>query len=220
MVAGLTLTGCDTPGSADPTRQTVTHTLPPLTTLTLTTGVTPPPSARSSSTTSRRSKAGITSTTVPSMPGPSTTAAVPGTVLPPATSGDCPYLPAADIRYLTGQRAGAGQLISASPEPICVFTRLDTVWVAAIRVFRTPDAASARAAVDERIPVSGSSPADRPTGWSGGYMGLPDGTSEYPQARSVYGVSAGQYAVIVWTNQQQSVKARSVVEAVIANLRL
>ena len=214
--AAVALTGCTSaaPEAATTTR-TVISTLPPLTTLTITTGGATPSSATPSATTaSTRSVPSSTAT------GSATPVTAPTTALPAPISGDCPYFTAEAAAELTGQRTGPGELIATSPAPICVFTRSDGGWLAAVRVFRTPDAASAAAAVDERIPIADSSPADDPAGWTGGYLGLPTGAEEYPDARSVYGVSKGTSAVVAWTNQAQSIKSRRIVEAVIGNLQL
>lgn len=217
--AAVALTGCTTaePDAATTTR-TVVSTLPPLTTLTVTTGGATPSSA--STTPASTTRASTTSAPSRAPTGSATPVAAPTTALPASISGDCPYFTAEAAAELTGQRTGPGELIAASPAPICVFTRSDGGWLAAVRVFRTPDAASAAAAVDERIPIADSSPADDPAGWTGGYLGLPSGTEEYPDARSVYGVSKGTSAVVAWTNQAQSIKSRRIVVAVIGNLQL
>lgn len=196
------------------TTRTVVSTLPPLTTLTITTGGAAPTIASAMPTASTRSAPSTTAT------HSATPVTAPTTALPAPVGGDCPYFSAEAAAELTGQRTGPGELIATSPAPICVFTRSDGGWLAAVRVFRTPDAASAAAAVDGRIPVADSSPADDPAGWTGGYRGLPSGTEDYPDSRSVYGVSKGTSAVVAWTNQAQSIKSRRIVEAVIVNLQL
>lgn len=142
------------------------------------------------------------------------------TPLPEARQASCPYLPDDQLILLTGQRNGPTTVIDTAPQPLCVFQRSDGGWMAAIRIFRAPDAAGAAAVVDAHIPVADSSPADQPAGWTGGYLTLPDGTPDYPESRTVYGVSKGDTAVIVWTNQEQTVKSRQVVIATIENLGL
>ena len=219
MAGTLALAGCTaTEPDAATTTRTVVSTLPPLTTLTVTTGTTAASSSRSLPTTPAPTRS-ASSPAVSSAPV-SSPAAAPTTALPAAVGGDCPYLDAEEAKYLTGQRPGPGEVTAAAPAPICVFVRSDGGWMAAVRVFRTPDAASAAAAVDARVPIAASSPADRPSGWTGGYLPLPSGTPEYPEARSVYGVSKGTSAVVAWTNQAQSIKSRRIVEAVIENLAL
>ncbi|MEJ7650675.1 MAG: DUF2020 domain-containing protein [Nakamurella sp.] len=219
VAVGVALTGCTTvePDAATTTR-TIVSTLPPPTTLTITTGGPTPSSAPT--TPASTTPASTTSPLSRTADGSTTPVAAPTTALPAPIGGDCPYFTAEAAAELTGQRTGPGELIATSPAPICVFTRSDGGWLAAVRVFRTPDAASAAAAVDERIPVADSSPADDPAGWTGGYLGLPSGAKEYPDARSVYGVSKGSSAVVAWTNQAQSIKSRRIVEAVIGNLQL
>lgn len=142
------------------------------------------------------------------------------TPLPAARESSCPYLTDDQLILLTGQRNGPTRVIDTAPQPICLFRRSDEGWMAAVRIFRAADAAGAAAIVDAHIPVADSSPADQPATWTGGYTALPDGSTDYPESRAVYGVSKGEYAVIVWTNQPQTVKARRVVIATIENLGL
>lgn len=152
-------------------------------------------------------------------------ATAPSTTLPESETGTCPYLPDDELILMTGQRNGPTKVIKtglAAPggeAPICVFYRTDGDWMATVRPFQTPSPASAVAAVDARIPPKSSSPGDRPAGWAGGYQRLPDGADEWPDARSVYGVSKGGHAVIAWTNRDQTIKARRIVEASIAALK-
>lgn len=224
VAVAAVLTGCTSGGTGAPTTtRTVISTRPPLTTLTITTGSVP----NSRSETHGGTTSGDPASSSPTLGAPtldaptqSDPAPAPTTPLPAAVSGDCPYLSADDAARLAGQRTGPGAVVAANPAPICVFTRSDGGWLAAVRVFRTPDAASAAAAVDERVPIADSSPAEDPAGWTGGYRGLPSGTPEYPAARAVYGVSKGASAVVVWTNQPQSIRGRRIVEAVIGSLQL
>lgn len=156
---------------------------------------------------------------------PARSAAAPTTALPEQQTGSCPYLPDDELILMTGQRNGPTRVIRtglAGPggeAPICVFYRTDGDWMATVRPFQTPSSAAAVAAVDARIPPTSSSPGDRPAGWAGGYQRLPDGAEEWPDARSVYGVSKGGRAVVAWTNRDQTIKARRIVEASIAALK-
>lgn len=142
------------------------------------------------------------------------------TPLPAPRPGSCPYLPDDQLILLTGQRNGPTSVIDAAPQPICLFQRSDEGWRAAVRIFRASDPAGATAIVDAHVPVADSSPAEQPVGWTGGYMSLPDGSTDYPESGAVYGVSKCEFAVIAWTNQPQTIKARRVVLATIANLGL
>jgi hypothetical protein len=242
------LAGCSsTPEAAPPgtvTVGTVTHTLPPTETFTRTItapraspgpggseepGLTGDP-GRSAAASSAVSSSPATAkpATAKSAPaksagtesGPTGAAAAPP-AFPTATptAGDCPYLQSADVSRLAGQRVGRVMLIAAQPQPICVFYRIvDGGWLGAVRVLDT-DPARAVAAVDQAVPPADSSPADRPQGWAGGYMLLPDGSARFPDARAVYGVSAGNRAVIAWNSRDQTVKSRQLVEATITSLR-
>lgn len=241
VAAAAVLIGCSPGGTgALTTTRTVVSTRPPLTTLTITTGSAPDSDPHSRSEAPGGANSGDPAPSSPALgdptgsdpaqsdstgsdpaqSDPAQSDPAPTTSLAAAVSGSCPYLSADDAARVAGQRTGPGAVVAATPAPICVFTRSDGGWLAAVRVFRTPDAASAAAAIDERILIADSSPADDPTGWTGGYRGLPSGTPEYPEARSVYGVSKGTAAVVVWINQAQSIKGRRIVEAVIGNLQL
>lgn len=119
---------------------------------------------------------------------------------------------------MSGERTGKVTVIDVPPQPICQFYRIvDGDWQVAVRVFQTVTPQAAMAAVDSRIPPAGSAPADQPAGWTGGYMSLPNGSEEFPQATSVYGVSKGDRAVVVWTNRA-TVRDRTIAEATIKAL--
>ena len=77
-------------------------------------------------------------------------------------------------------------------------------------VHRTASTEAARAIVDEAAPIDSTSPADSPAGWSGGRSGGTDSA-----AGAVYAVSKDSTAVVVRSNQAESVKAQAVAEEVI-----
>lgn len=132
--------------------------------------------------------------------------------------GPCPYLDVDNVARLTGQRTGATTVIG-SGTPVCVFHRSDGTWLAAVQPAQLPSPDAATTLVDAASPREKSSPASRPDGWTGGYLKLELGSKPWPKAESVYAVSKGNRAVIAWTNQQQTVKSRNIVEDVIAALR-
>ncbi len=147
--------------------------------------------------------------------------ATPTTPEPAPRQADCPYLDGADLQLMSGERTGTITVIDTAPQPICQFYRIvDGDGQVAVRVFRTPTPQAATAAVDTRIPPAESSPADQSAGWTGGYMPLSAGSpasTEFPHATSVYGVSKGTRAVVVWTNRE-TVRNRTIAVATIKAL--
>ncbi len=141
-------------------------------------------------------------------PGPLTPAAP---VLPPqpAADGPCPYLDESVVENVNGQLVGDVRISLDRPYPACFFERGDgneqlRTWI----VEGTPDAAVA--VVDAAAPVATSDPAELPGGWSGG--------SQPTESGAVYAVAKEGTAVVVTTNQNQTIKARRIAEQVIENL--
>lgn len=128
----------------------------------------------------------------------------------PAADRPCPYLDAAAVERANGQRVGAVR-ISAGQPPACFFERGDgslqlRTWIV------EGTQAKAGATVDAAAPVATSDRAELPGGWSGGSQPTADG--------AVFAVAKQGTAVVVTTNQEQTIKARRVAEQVIANLGL
>ncbi|QWF80415.1 DUF2020 domain-containing protein [Amycolatopsis sp. CA-230715] len=129
----------------------------------------------------------------------------------PSKPGPCPYLDNAFVSDANGQRVSKAQVSADAPHPACFFYALTgklqlTAWV------YTGTKEVARALVDKVAPVATSSPATEPPGWQGGYQPT--------DAGAVYAVAKEGTAVVVTTNQKQTVKARTVVKQVIAKLAL
>lgn len=130
----------------------------------------------------------------------------------PTQPGTCPYLSTDDVAQLNGERVGEVRLDPAANPPACLFTSANTgqeqlqVWVLVAE-----SAAVATAAVDRAAPVESTDPAEQPEGWLGGSSG---GDS------AVYAVSKDRVAVVVTTDQGQSIKARRIAELVISSLAL
>ncbi len=127
----------------------------------------------------------------------------------PENEGECPYLDTEFVAQTNGQRVGGVRTSSDEPHPACFFYRPDGDVQLTVRVY-VGEEDVARALVDAAAPVATSNPTSQPTGWEGGYESRDDG--------AVYAVSKGGNAVIVTTNQQQSVKARTVVTEAITRL--
>jgi UPF0176 protein len=147
-------------------------------------------------------------------PPASTTSAEPEGPPPapePVADGPCPYLESAFVAEANGQRATKVRISADKPHPACFFYRADGNVQLTSRVY-VGDAKTAKALVDEAAPIADSNPATAPAGWKGGSIGARKG--------SVYAVAKDGTAVIVTTNQAQSIKARQVVEKAIVNLGL
>jgi UPF0176 protein len=129
----------------------------------------------------------------------------------PVADGPCPYLTSEFIGQANGQRATKVRISADKPYPSCFFYRADGAVQLTVQVF-TGDPAQAKALVDQAAPVDTSNPANSPSGWTGG--------SQTTDTGAVYAVAKAGNAVVVTTNQQQTIKARRVVEKAIAALEL
>lgn len=130
----------------------------------------------------------------------------------PAADGPCPYLDTDAIARANGQSVGEVRISAGeAPHPTCYFYRPDGDLQLTVRVY-AGDPAVAKAVVDKAAPIDTSNPADEPAGWTGGYESTEDG--------AVYAVAKGGNAVVVTTNQAQSVKARNVAKDAIRGLGL
>jgi hypothetical protein len=128
----------------------------------------------------------------------------------PVNSGPCPYLDTAFVEDTNGQHIGDVKTSKGKP-PTCFFYRPDGGVQMTVRVFKG-DAAVAKALVDEVAPVDSSNPAELPGGWSGGAQPTDDG--------AVYAVAKDAAAVVVSTNQEQTIKAKVVAQQAITTLGL
>jgi hypothetical protein len=94
--------------------------------------------------------------------------------------------------------------------PTCFFYRADGHRQLTARPF-AGDAATARALVDAAAPVASSDRAQDPPGWQGG--------SEARAGGAVYAVADGHgHAIVVRTNQRQTIKAKQVARRAITKL--
>lgn len=134
-------------------------------------------------------------------------------VLPPSTSAAaCPFVDTDEVQNDNGQHVGSVKISSMSdgqPHPVCYFYRPDGHLELTIRVY-VGSAAVATAVVNQAAPISTSDPANQPSGWNGGSMALPKG--------AVYAISKGGTAIVVISNQLQTIKCRLVATAVVAKL--
>lgn len=131
---------------------------------------------------------------------------------PQATgAGPCPYLTTTFVADANGQRVSKVQTSADKPHPACFFYARTGKLQLTVRVY-SGDPAVAKALVDRAAPVDTSNPATDPAGWQGGYQST--------EAGAVYAVAKGGTAVVVTTNQKQSVKARTVAGQAISALAL
>lgn len=144
-------------------------------------------------------------------PAASTTAAAPPPEATPARDGRCPYLENSFVAETNGQKVGRVR-VSADQPPACFFYRSDGGEQLRVQILTGADPAVARAMVDRAAPVSTSDPAALDGGWEGGKQPTDTG--------AVFAVAKGDTAVVVVTNQQQTIKASRVAEQAIAALGL
>ena len=129
----------------------------------------------------------------------------------PVAEGHCDYLPAEAVEAINGERVGAVQISADRPYPACFFLRGDgAVQLRSWIVVDTPEVA--RATVDAAAPVATSDLAELPGGWSGGSQPTADG--------AVFAVARHGTAVVITTNQRQTISARRIAGQVIAALGL
>ncbi|WP_208720514.1 DUF2020 domain-containing protein [Amycolatopsis circi] len=129
----------------------------------------------------------------------------------PARTAECPYLSNETVQDANGQHVTKVSVSDDEPHPTCFFYRPDGSLQLTVRVY-VGKSDVATALVNKAAPVDTSNPASDPAGWKGGYQPVGDGV--------VYAVAKGEAAVIVTSNQKQSIKARTVAKKAIAALKL
>ncbi|RZS37555.1 uncharacterized protein DUF2020 [Herbihabitans rhizosphaerae] len=129
----------------------------------------------------------------------------------PVTDGRCPYLATAVVEQANAQRVSRVRLSADKPHPACFFLRGDGTTQLSVRVF-VGEPPVAKAVVDQAAPIATSNPEETPAGWKGG--------SQTTNGGAVYAVAKGGTAVVVSTNQGQTIKARRIVEQIVSTLRL
>jgi hypothetical protein len=155
--------------------------------------------------------AATTSAIGPSQSAEPTQAAVPPEPVP-SRDGTCPYLQTAFVADTNGQRVSRVRVSADEPHPACFFYRADGNEQLRVQVLVGVDPAVARAVVDRAAPVASSDPATLPGGWEGGRQPTATG--------AVFAVAKAGSAVVVVTNQKQTIKASRIAEQAIAALGL
>ncbi|HET9117297.1 MAG TPA: DUF2020 domain-containing protein [Pseudonocardiaceae bacterium] len=143
---------------------------------------------------------------------------VAGPLVPPApqpvAEGPCRYLSAALVQAANGERVAKVRVSTTGtdqPYPACFFlTANGTVQLRTWIVVGTTK--MARATVDSAAPVNTSDLAGLPGGWSGGSQPTAEG--------AVFAVARQGTAVVITTNQHQTISARQIAQQVITTLRL
>ena len=130
----------------------------------------------------------------------------------PAGRAPCPYLDDDFVAQTNGQRVGRTAVSADKPHPACFFYRPDGSEQLRVQVVVAVDPATAKALVDRAAPVDTSDPATLPGGWEGGKQ--PTGSG------AVFAVYKGGAAVVVASNQRQTIKVSRIAEQVISALRL
>ncbi|NMB22382.1 MAG: DUF2020 domain-containing protein [Corynebacterium sp.] len=124
---------------------------------------------------------------------------------------ECPYLDTQWVADTNGQRVTGVGVDERFSTPACVYWSFpeEPQLTVIVREMDTID--EAIAVVDWAAPVDTTELAEEPAGWSGGRRGG-DG--------ALYAVQKDTVSVVVFTNQDQSLKAQLVAETVIGNLGL
>jgi UPF0176 protein len=143
-------------------------------------------------------------TTVPTSVGPP-----PSPV--PVADGKCPYLDSAFVADANGQKVGKVRVSADKPHPACFFYRSDGKIQLTVQVY-VGEPGAAKTLVDQAAPVATSNPAELPAGWAGGAQATGSG--------AVFAVAKQGSAVVITTNQAQTIKAKRVAEKTIAALGL
>lgn len=145
------------------------------------------------------------------VPPPAVAPAVPPPAPQPVADGPCRYLPAAAVQTANGERVAGVRISGTGRYPACFFLAGNgTVQLRSWIVMATPEVA--RATVDAVAPVASSDLAELPGGWSGGSQPTGQG--------AVFAVSRQGTAVVITTNQRQTISARRIAEQVIGTLGL
>lgn len=136
----------------------------------------------------------------------------------------CPYLDAGFVADTNGQRITDSGVDASFATPACVFYSYPEQPQLVVMVRQQESFDKAMEVVDFAAPIDATSPAQLPTQdpagaqtWEGGRGPIADGPTG---PGSVYTVAKETTAVVVWSNQEQSVKAEAIAERTIADLGL
>lgn len=150
--------------------------------------------------------------------GATTDTTTPNVALPPApqpgAAHTCPYLKSDFVSDANGEKVGTVRLsdnaADGQPYPSCFFYRYTGGLLGVTVRIYVGDPQVAQALVNQAAPISTSNPAREPVGWQGGY--------ESTNSGAVYAIAKASKAVIVTTNQAQTIKARQIATQAITTL--
>ncbi len=137
--------------------------------------------------------------------------------VPRESMTECPYLDTQFVADANGQKVTSQGTDTRFDTPACVFWSYPEEPQLQVIIRHTESPAAAREVVDWAAPVDLTDPAEQPDGWSGGRAG---GGTVPGFDGAVYAVAKDTTAVVVLTNQKESVKAQAIAEQAIANLAL
>ena len=130
---------------------------------------------------------------------------------------DCPYLETHFVAETNGQKVTTSGIDERFDTPACVFWSYPEEPQLEVLVRHTGSEQEARDVVDHFAPVDVTDLAEEPAGWSGGRAG---GGVIPGRDGAVYAVAKDSVAIVVLTNQKESVKAQLIAEQAIVNLSL
>jgi len=124
---------------------------------------------------------------------------------------DCPYLDTQWVADTNGQRMTRWGVDKRFSTPACVFWSYPEDPQATVIVREMPSVEEARAVVDAAAPINDTELAEF-DGWSGGRGVFED--------HSVFAVQKDTHAVLVWSNQLQTLKPQLIAQEAISRLGL
>lgn len=155
---------------------------------------------------------------VPTGSAGTTHVSAPPVTVPPtptaAKEGTCPFLPASEVSYDTGERVGTvkvSEVPAGQPYPMCFFYRASNGSLEVTARVYTGSPAVATALVNQAAPIATSNPASQPAGWTGGAQASKNG--------AVYAVAKGGTAIVVTSNRTFTVYCRQITNAVAGYLQ-
>ncbi len=126
----------------------------------------------------------------------------------------CPYLDGDWLQNTNGQRLTAVGLDQRFDPPACVFWSYEDEPQATVMVRKMTSNDDAVKVVDFAAPIDSTQKALKPEGWSGGRRGGDEDSG------ALYAVWKDEKAVVVFTAQDQSLKAEQIAIETIKNLGL
>lgn len=161
-----------------------------------------------------------TSTTLVEDNAPEADPGLPHDALPAIPGGagswdECPYLDTNWVAETNGQRTIGVGTDSRFDTPACVFWSYSQTPQLTVIVRNMPDEDSAIAVTDWAAPIDTTEPAEDLEGWSGGRAGaamMPEGLPTGHDG-ALYAVHKDNKAVVVFTDQEQSIKAELVLQS-------